>query len=302
MKIVMSFLLFAVALMANSDILLFKTADSGVTPATIEKTFEEAGYSIQQNRDMNGPFMKQFRQSDFEVYNLMTVYYPKIAMELVVKEPRSGIFAPFSIVIYKKKGDNELYAGVLSAKAKARILGLRLDHKLLSELEKLNVTTLKKALKSAQKVELGYKPKPVKEKLLTHYSFEVSDDEALDVKDEVEMMIEDGLKPIGFVMANFNDFAYDLKEAGINDFIFYDTYSLCKLKVIYTVSKIRPEAGVFAPCTLAIYQKRGTNTMHIVFPNIYNWIATLAIDDEKAIAELKKAQKDMVEVIENALP
>ena len=82
----------------------------------------------------------------------------------------------------------------------------------------------------------------------------------------------------------------------------YDTYSLCKLKVIYTVSKIRPEAGIFAPCTMAIYQKRGTNKMVIVFPNIYNWFSTLNIEDENALKELKKAQSDMIKVIENALP
>ena len=42
--------------------------------------------------------------------------------------------------------------------------------------------------------------------------------------------------------------------------------------------------------------------MYIVFPNIYNWIATLDLQDKKAIAELKKAQKDMEAVIKNALP
>ncbi len=42
--------------------------------------------------------------------------------------------------------------------------------------------------------------------------------------------------------------------------------------------------------------------MVIVFPNIYNWLSTLNIEDEKALKELKKAQSDMIKVIENALP
>ncbi len=288
------------ALLANDEIVLFKTTDQTVTPQSIEERFAKAGYSIQQNRDMNGPYLKQFKKSDFEVYNLMTIYEPKIAMELVRKYPVTGIFAPFSVVIYKKKGSKELYVGVLSAKAMKKITGVK--SKLFDKLQAKNEQTIKSALKLAKRVELPYKPQKVNEKLLTSYSFESDPDEALDTKDEVEMLIEDGLKPIGFVMANFNDFNYDLKEAGYKDFIFYDAYSLCKLKVIYTVSKIRPEAGVFAPCTLAIYQKRGEKKMHIVFPNIYNWIATLALKDKQAIAALQKAQKDMVGVIENALP
>ncbi|BCD63119.1 hypothetical protein NitYY0826_C2009 [Nitratiruptor sp. YY08-26] len=301
MKKILLLLAMALFVFANEEIILFSTTQK-VTPVQIEETFQKAGYSIQQNRDMNGPYKKQFKQTDFTIYNLLTVYYPKIAMDLVLQEPDSGVFAPFSIVIYQKKGEKKLYAGVLSAKAKAKILGLKYSDKLLNELEKKNIATLKKALPNAKREKLGYKPQPIKEKLLTKYSFEVEDSEALDTKDELEMMIEDGLKPIGFVMANFNDFNYDLKEAEIKDFIFYDTYSLCKLKVIYNISKIRPEAGVFAPCTMAVYQKKGTNKMHIVFPNIFNWIATLHIKDPKIIAILKKAQNDMIDVIENALP
>ena len=301
MKKLLLLVSFIFALVANDEIILFSTT-SNVTPVEIEKSFKKAGYDIQQNRDMNGPYKKQFGKTDFEIYNLMTVYYPKIAMDTVLKYPDSGIFTPYSIVIYKKKGDKKTYAGVLSAKAKAKILGSHELDSYFKELEKLDIATFKKALPNAKREELSYEPQPVKEKLLTKYSFEVDDSEAMDTKDELEMMIEDGLKPIGFVMANFNDFNYDLNEKGIKDFIFYDTYSLCKLKVIYTVSKIRPEAGVFAPCTMAIYQKRGTNTMTIVFPNIYNWISTLRIKDKEAIKALEKAQKDMVNVIENALP
>jgi len=301
MKRVFAMLAVVAGLFANEEIILFSTSKE-VTPAQIEKSFAEAGYSIQQNRDMNGPYLKQFGQSDFAIYNLLTLYEPKIAMELVKRHADAGIFAPFSIVIYKKKGDEKLYAGVLSAKAKAKILGFDFDSKLLDRLEAKNIATLKKALVDAKREHLPYKPAPPKGKLLTKFTYEVDDGEALDVKEEVEMMIEDGLKPIGFVMANFNDFNYDMKEAGIDDFLFYDTYSLCKLKVIYTVSKIRPEAGVFAPCTLAIYHKKGSGRTNIVFPNIYNWIATLDLRDPKALAELHKAQKDMIEVITNALP
>ena len=301
MRKIVLWLMVAIGLLANEHIIMYSTTKN-ITPKHIEEIFQKAGYNVEQNRDMNGPFLKQFKQSDFAVYNLMTVYYPKITMPMVLQNPDSGVFTPFSIVVFKKKGAKKLYAAVLSAKAKATILGLKLDNKLLADLEQINRATLQKALPDAKEEHLGYKPKKLKEKLLTKFSFEVDPKEALDVKDEVEMMIEDGLKPIGFVMANFNDFNYDLKEAGKDEFIFYDTYSLCKLKVIYTVAKIRPEAGVFAPCTLAVYQEKGKNRMHIVFPNIFNWIATLNIEDKEAIKALQKAQNDMIAVIKNALP
>jgi len=284
-------------LWGNEEILLFRYP-SFVTPQQIEEAFEKGGYSIQQNRDMNGPYLKQFGQSDFAIYNLLTLYHPKIAMELVLEEPRSGIFAPFSVVIYRKKGDGHLFAGVLSARGMEKILGM--ESPLLDRLEQSNRSILQGL--GGQLVPLSYKPKPTTKPLLTSYRFPVDPKEALDIKEEVEMVIEDGLGPIGFVMANFNDFNYDLKEAGIDSFLFYDTYSLCKLKVIYTLSKIRPEAGVFAPCTLAIYQQKGKGEMEILFPNVENWISTLALEDPEAIATLRKAQRDMEEVLRNAIP
>ena len=62
----------------------------------------------------------------------------------------------------------------------------------------------------------------------------------------------------------------DVNNAGNKDYIFYNIYSLCKLKVIYNVAIDYPEAGAFAPCSMAIYQKKGSDKMVIVFPNVHN--------------------------------
>ena len=282
----------------NKEIIMFGVKKSDkVTPKSIEEVFTLAGYKVEGNRDMNGPYKKQFGDTVFSIYNLMTVYYPDATKALVSEHEEAGVFAPFSIVIYQKKGDDKIYAGVLSAFAKAKIMGLPFDNKVLQELEERNIQTLLKAMPGAKRVVFDYTPKPLKKEPLTRFSIESDPEEAEDLKEEVEMVLEDGLKPIGFVMANFLDYNYFLKEAGIDTYIFYDTYSLCKLKVIYTVSKIRPEAGVFAPCTMAVYQKKGDDKLKMVYPNVYNWMATLALDDPQSLKELEKAQSDIVELL-----
>ncbi|WP_456451558.1 DUF302 domain-containing protein [Hydrogenimonas sp.] len=283
----------------NKEIIMFGVRKTPkVTTKSIEEAFTLAGYKVEGNRDMNGPFKKQFGDTVFRIYNLMTVYYPDATKALVRRHEEAGVFAPFSVVIYQKKGDDTIYAGVLSAFAKAKIMGLPFDHKVLQALEERNVATLLKAMPGAKKVVFDYTPKPLTKEPLTRFSLESDPEEWEDFKEEVEMIIEDGLKPIGFVMANFLDYNYFLKEAGIDTYLFYDTYSLCKLKVIYTVSKIRPEAGVFAPCTMAIYQKKGEDRMKMVYPNVYNWMATLALEDEQSLKELEKAQADILELLE----
>lgn len=117
---------------------------------------------------------------------------------------------------------------------------------------------------------LGYVPLETDEKLYTKYSFDIDDEDALEAHEEFIMLLSEGMKPSGFVVANYLDFNKELQEAEKDDYLFYDAYSLCKLKIIYELSKTKPEAGAFAPCTMVIYHKKGSNKTEIASLNIYN--------------------------------
>jgi uncharacterized protein (DUF302 family) len=80
---------------------------------------------------------------------------------------------------------------------------------------------------------------------------------------------------------------------------FYDVYSICKIPVIYEVSKRYPEAGAFAPCSAYIYKKKGEEEVHMAFPNVYKWIASLNITDQASIDVLTDAQKRFEQVLED---
>ncbi len=79
----------------------------------------------------------------------------------------------------------------------------------------------------------------------------------------------------------------------------FDVYSICYLEVIYTVSKTHPEAGALALCSLYMYQKKGTHTMEIGFPSVYNWIASIAIEDKESVDVLMIAQEKMEEILKD---
>ncbi len=288
------------SLVASGDIIVYKVENSKgtITPASIEKTLIKAGYAVPENRDMNGPFKKQFQKTSFDTYNLLIAYHKKLATKLVIKHENAGVFVPFSVAIYQKKGDKFLHVAFLSAEKQSQILGFK--DALLEEIEKENRKVFLKALPNVKEEKLSYSPIPTDKKLLTSIVFEVDDDESDDNKEELEMVIDTGLKPIGFIKASFNTFGVDLDEAKNEDYEFYDAYSLCKLKVIYNVALTHPEAGAFAPCTMALYHKNGTNKTVMVFPNVYNWISTLGLKDKKLIDLLEKAQKDIVALLKSA--
>lgn len=273
-----------------------------ITPKTIEAAFVKAGFTIADNRDMNGPYEKQFKSTSFSTYNLFTLYHPVIAKKLVNLYNDAGVFVPMSMGIYQKKGDTTIYAAVLTADAQAKILGLKSVDPLLKELESKIHAALKEAMPKGANRSPAQAAAKAQGELLTRFTVETDEDSAEEKKEEIEMMIEEGLKPNGFVLANFTNYNFELteKETTESDFDFYDTYSICKLKVIYTTSQTHPETGAFAPCTLVIYKKKGEDEIVVAYPSVYNWLSSSAITDKASVDELLKAQQAMVKVVKEA--
>ena len=296
-KILLTALVLAVTLHANDDIILYQVDNGGgkITPKTVENALVKNGYVVPKNRDMNGPFKKQFGKSSFAIYNLLIAYHKKLTMQLVLKNADAGVFAPFSMGIWQKEGDKRFNVAFLSAKAMARIVGG--EAALFAKLEAATRKAVEAALPGAKEIKLPYKRAAVSHPLKTKVLVESDPEEAEDNFDEIKMSIESGLKPIGFILASQLEYGMELDEANNEDFLFYDTYSLCKLKVIYNVAQKHPEAGAFAPCTLAMYQKKDAKNTVLVFPNVYNWFASLDLKDQKLRDLLLKAQSDMEKLL-----
>lgn len=260
----------------------------------IEKALEANGFVISANSEMNGPFIKQFGQSDFTQFNLLTAYHKVHAEALVKAHPDAGIFVPMGFGIYQRNGDKNLHVSILTSEAMTKIAGFKAKEFALIEKEALS--TLTKALPNA-KVSMSENSLPSEGALISRYIKASSKESWKSDKEETEMMIEDGLKPAGFVMSNFTDYNFGLGEK--SPFDFYDTYSICKLKVIYTVAKTRPEAAAFAPCTLMVYKKKDANEIVMGFPGVYNWMSSARVSDPEGKAVLLQAQKDFEAVLQS---
>lgn len=284
----------------NADILLYKVLnkDLKITAKTLADGLTMDGYVVAKNQDMNGPYEKQFKTTSFESYNLISIYHPTTSTLLIPKYAHSGIFTPFSIATYQSKGDDYLYIALLSAKAQENIL--KVKDKLFTNHEKHLRESIVKVLPSAEETTLSYNSEKTDKPLYTKYSFDVEDSDAMEAREDLMMMMESGMEPTGFVVANYIDFNKVLKEEKKEDYMFYDAYSLCKLKIIYELSKMKPEAGAFAPCTMVIYHKKGSNKTEIVTLSIENLTSTLAIKDKAMLEMLEQAQSTMKSIIEDS--
>ena len=201
--------------------------------------------------------------------------------------------------IYQKAGDKELHVSILTASAMEKIAGFKAKEFAIIEKEALKA--LKKALPNL-KVTESANSLPSAGPLLSKFTKSTDTSSWKSDKEQVEIMIEDGLKPAGFVMSNFTDFNSAMTENNaVSPFDFYDTYSICKLKVIYNVAKTRPEAAAFAPCTLMVYKSKNDDHIVLGFPGVYNWMSSARIESPEAKAVLMQAQKDFEAVLQSTV-
>ncbi|MDP2078211.1 MAG: DUF302 domain-containing protein, partial [Sulfuricurvum sp.] len=201
--------------------------------------------------------------------------------------------------IYQRNNDKTFYVSVLTADAMKKIAGF--DAPEFALIEKEVLAALKKALPGAKMV-MSEPALPAQGPLLTRYVKPTDAASWESDKGGTEMMIEEGLKPSGFILSNFTDYnLYVNEDIAPSPFDFYDTYSICKLKVINTVANTRPEAGTFAPCSLMVYKVKGSNEIVMGFPSVYNWISSAHITDPDGKAVLLQAQKDFEEVLKSVV-
>jgi len=267
-------------------------------PKTVEEAFAKAGFVIAANNDMNFPFKRDFKKTHMDVYNLMVVFRKDTALALAEKYPDIGLFTPLSMSIYTPKGEKTISVATLRPEVMAEMMNIPADNPEMVKLGKKIEEALKAAMPHGKFIELPYTSKKSDKEVITRITMQQQGDDWEDAKDDFETAFEEKLAPNGFVMAGFTDLNYDFDEHDKDWYLFYDVYSICKIAVIYEVSKLHPEAGAFAPCSAYKYQKKDEKTIHMAFPNVYKWISSLDIKDKASLDVLMDAQTRFEKMLE----
>ncbi|HIC43906.1 MAG TPA: hypothetical protein EYO73_06335 [Sulfurimonas sp.] len=297
----------------GQDIRIFTTSntDGKITSATIEAAFEKTGFSIDGNNNMNAPFKPRFGKTFYQTYQLFTTHSSAHTLALVKKYPKIGLLSPLSMSIYSNRDDDlskgkTMNISSLTLRGMSRITQIPMTNPDLIDYAKFIEKALRAALPGGEFVTLSYKNVAKMdvsyETTFTTVFDGANEDERAEQKDDFEAEFEGELEPIGFLFPGFVDFASEFGDAGYDAFEQYDTYSICKLDVIFPIHQNHPEVGAFAPCTYYIYMKKGEKTVHMGFPAIENWITATDLDptDKKTFGTLFEAQK-LIESIVNEI-
>jgi len=179
----------------------------------------------------------------------------------------------------------------------ADIMQIPKEDKVLHALKALIHQTLKSVMPKGEFETIPYPQQKPKGELVTSVSMEIDAEDWEDELEEFKMGFEGELAPHGFVIAGFNNLGDAFEEANYEGFDFYEVYSICKLPVIYTIAKTRPEAGAFAPCSLYLSKKKGADRMEVAFPSVYNWMRSMNITNKEDVKVLETAQVAMKKLL-----
>lgn len=282
------------------DIQIFSAdnSDGKITKESIEAGFKSVGMTIVGNNNMNAPFTQRFNDGkDYETYRLMFTHNTDLVAKLAKDYPSIGLIAPLSTSVYSKDG-SVMKISTLTLQGMSKITGISQDNEILQAIAKNMNDALKAAMPNGKFDFVDYKIEAPKGDLVTTFTATIEGDDLEEEKEGFQEELEAELEPVGFIVAGFvnlNNKFEGTEAEGVYDF--YDTYSLCKLDVIYPVHELHPEVGAFAPCTLYMYKKAGEEKTHMGFPSVHNWISSVDITDEHSIKPLIEAQGMLEDII-----
>ena len=290
-------LTFGITVNAAQDIRIYTAENQGgkINPAGIEKAFSDAGFYITGINNMNIPFDAKYKSHPHELYYLMTFHKKDFVNKIAKKYPEIALFTPLSMSIYTRNGDKTISISSMAANGIAKVTGIPADNADLVAYMKDVADTIAKALPNGKFENISYKIEKPEGDIVTRFTMDM-DVQADEIEDEVEGVqeeLEAGLETGGFVVAGFNQLSDEFAEAGNAVYDFFDVYSICKVPVIYEVSKTHPEAGAFAPCSLYMYKKKDEKVVHFAYPSIYNWFSSIDVADKESKEVLLKAQNLM---------
>ncbi len=279
----------AVAKNKGQNLQIFSTAnaDGAITAKSVEKAFNESGLVVDVNNDMNSIFEKRYNHVHHKNYNLAIFRDDKSILKLAKKYPSIGLITPLSMSIYSDGATINI--STLSLDGMARITKIPVTNPDLIAYAKLVDTAVHNALPKGSYLPLSHSIKPANTSTFTT-EFEIEEGTTYtEAKEEFEEEFEGELGPVGFLVPKSYKLQEELfTEGGLDEYDFFDTYSIIRFNAIYPVSKNHPDAGAYAPFSLVIYKKKSEDSVHISYPSIDNWITDLDIKDEETIKAVRE--------------
>lgn len=256
----------------------------------VEEKASEIGFNVTNpHHNVNNQYEKKWGSTTLENLSFLSSVNDKNIIPLLLKDPRIAGFAPFNMLIYKKKGEEHSHVGHLMPHTMLDILDINdqeiresfiTSFKPLDEMIEKEFSDPKYEMKKSY---LNYHNMPKDRMIQFEYTFDRPED-IDDFIEEFQNSFELAFINKGYLIAGYHNFKDNDDDDILEGFDGFWTYSLCHLEFSYNMfdnEGARPEAGLFAPCTMYVYIKAESNTLVFGMPTLHNWTETLYITSDK---------------------
>ncbi len=271
----------------------------------VEKKLKSIGYQLTDpHKRVNDQFETKWGSTVLDVLSFMPVVRSSTILPLLNIDPRIAGFAPFNMLIHKKLDENVTHVGHLMPKVMLDILDIQ-DKEVRAKFSapfKALDSTIGHTL-GGTKSYMPYKKLPEKTMINFEYEFEMPEDGNIDdflnkFQDSFELAFIDK----GYIIAGFYNFMESTSNAEeiLSSYSAFWTYSLCHVEFSYKMfdtTGARPDAGLFAPCSMYMYIRKGTNKVVIGMIRLQNWTDTLNLTDEKRVDMVKRLDEEIPSIL-----
>ena len=268
----------------------------------VEETLPTIGFNLADpHHRVNDQYKTKYGSTTLDVLSFLPVVNDNNVMPLFKIDPRLAGFSPFNMLIYKSLKEENTHVGHLTPEAILDIIGI--DDKELSEKFIASFKPLDDLLDKEFGEKKSYKTysKLSDDRMLNfEYEFERPEDMD-DFVDEFQNEFEMSFINKKYLIAGFHDFMdTDKGEEILEDYDLFWAYSLCHLDYSYGMfdnEGARPDAGLYAPCTMYMYVKKGSNKLVVGMPKLINVLDTLELKESSRVALVNKLDKEIPEIL-----
>ncbi|MEY3091137.1 MAG: hypothetical protein RL113_1453, partial [Pseudomonadota bacterium] len=268
----------------------------------IEKELKTIHFNLAgPHKRVNDQYKIKYGATKIDVLSFMPVVNDKMILPLLNIDPRIAGFAPFNMLIYKMLDENVTHIGHLMPNVMLDILGI--DNKEVREKFTASFTPLNNAVEKkfkGTKSYLPYQKLPSQKMINFEYNFDAPEDMD-DFIETFQNKIELAFINKGYLIAGYHDFMESEEaEKILSGYDAFWTYSLCHLKFswhMFDMEGARPEAGLFAPCTMYMYIPKGSHKIVIGMFRLHNWSDTLHITTPDRLALIEQLDEEIPEIL-----
>ena len=267
------------------------------------KTLHTIGYEVvDKNANIHKHYAKKYHEQTLDALSFFTITNEKMMRNLLIQNPKFGAFSPFNLLLYKRTNEDKTWYGHLNAQSILEMIGEKDTsiEKTYKQIHHALDTLIKQQMHPSTFKNLSYETLPRKTMLEMVKTFERPEEIAAFVEAFQEKH-DEVFEKKHYIIAGYIDFKEAYRDAGL-EFDDYDAYwisSLCHFRFSNSVfNRGAPQAGIFAPCSVYFYIKKGSHKLHVGMARLENWVSIAGIKEQKKIDAMQKMDKEIVGLFE----